>query len=164
MRHNDVCNNAGCGSLEHGDARAIPESVLSERALPPDLDRLTLAEVICPQCEGDGEVLPHGDVDCDLCVRGEYEGHTIPCPTCSGHGEGLFVPLSLVESGGRLVVETPCGHEGMFADGWSRPLDGMKTHPVGVATGFSRGGGPKYAAWCPGGSRRVVWPTDKEER
>jgi hypothetical protein len=41
--------------------------------------------------------------------------------------------LSVVESGGRLAVETPCGH-GVF-----------NPH------------------WCGGSSRKVVWPTEEEE-
>ena len=48
--------------------------------------------------------------------------------------------LSVVESGGRLVVEQPCGH-GVF----NPHYDG------GSGLG------------CGGSSRRVVWPTDKEE-
>lgn len=45
--------------------------------------------------------------------------------------------LSLADSGGRLVVEAPCEH----GDDWLT----CDTED------------------CPGGSRSVVWPTDKEE-
>ena len=45
--------------------------------------------------------------------------------------------LSLVDEGGRLVVEAPCEH----GDDWLT----CDTED------------------CPGGSRSVVWPTDKEE-
>lgn len=51
--------------------------------------------------------------------------------------EALAPLLSLAGSGGRLVVETPCEH----GDDWLT----CDTED------------------CPGGSRSVVWPTDKEE-
>ena len=54
----------------------------------------------------------------------------------------------------RLVIEALCGHQGSFVDGSTRPLDGMERHPMGVATGFNKGGGKTYESWCPGGSRR----------
>ena len=53
--------------------------------------------------------------------------------------------LSLLDEGGRLVVETPC------------PDGLMERHPTRrLSTGVGIGG------WCPGGSRTVVWHTDKE--
>ena len=59
--------------------------------------------------------------------------------------EALAPLLSLAGSGGRLVVEQPCEHGNHDA------------HPFPD----KRIGDFPY---CPGGSRRVVWPTDKEEK
>ena len=54
--------------------------------------------------------------------------------------------LSLVDEGGRLVVEQPCEH-GFVGSHWQddpKPDD------------------PKNQFHCPGGSRRVVWPEGEE--
>jgi hypothetical protein len=56
------------------------------------------------------------------------------------HADAIDFLLSLFDEGGRLVVETPCEH-GTTWTHWEL-------------------GEPSA---CEEGSRRVVWPTDKEE-
>jgi hypothetical protein len=53
--------------------------------------------------------------------------------------------LSVLDEGGRLVVEQPCEHGSAVRHRISKALP------------------PSGPVMCPGGSRRVVWPTDKEE-
>jgi hypothetical protein len=60
------------------------------------------------------------------------------------HVDALDFLLSLADSGGRLVVEQPCEHGALDAHVWFTPKN-------------------RLARECPGGSRRQVWPTDKEE-
>jgi len=49
----------------------------------------------------------------------------------------------------RIVIEEPCEHKDMYSDD-GRLIDGMKPHPLGVAVGYSRGGGKTYERWCEG--------------
>lgn len=56
-------------------------------------------------------------------------------------------------SGRQYGVYEVCPHEGFFVDGATGRLDGMKPHPLGVATGYNKGGGRTYEAWCPGAAR-----------
>ena len=55
--------------------------------------------------------------------------------------EALAPLLSLAESGSRLVVEQPCEHGSAVRHRISKALPHVM---------------------CPGGSRKVVWPSDKE--
>lgn len=64
--------------------------------------------------------------------------------------------LSLVDEGGRLVVEAPCEH-GVFHDSCDQLVCG---HDHLLTDGWYPDA--RAECWCPGGSRRVVWPTDKE--
>lgn len=59
--------------------------------------------------------------------------------------------LSLAESGGRLVVEQPCQH-GNLVEHTTCGRDDEPHDP------------DNFACVCRGGSRKVVWPTDKEEK
>src|SRR5690606_18778717 len=70
--------------------------------------------------------------------------------------EALDPLLSVVGSGGRLVVETPCEH-GVFHDSCDQLVCG---HDHLLTDGWYPDA--KAECWCPGGSRRQVWPTDKE--
>ncbi len=102
---------------------------------PPDLDRLREAQgkPIWPRYPSEGERR-----------------------WLMAHVDALDFLLSLLDEGGRLVVEQPCEH-GVFHDDCDQ-----------LVCGHERCGDGWYLdaraeCWCPGGSRRVVWPTDKEE-
>jgi hypothetical protein len=84
--------------------------------------------------------------------------------------------LSVLDEGGRLVVEKPCEHGALEPHGWvcgAHDWD-EKCSRQNCEAHLDFG---DHCAWlhrnddacwsasaCPGGSRRVVWPTDKEER
>ena len=71
-------------------------------------------------------------------------------------GQYLVVPLSVLDEGGRLVVEAPCEH-GVFHDSCDQLVCG---HDHLLTDGWYPDA--KAECWCPGGSRRQVWPNDKE--
>jgi hypothetical protein len=64
--------------------------------------------------------------------------------------------LSLAESGGRLVVEQPCEH-GVVHDDCDQLVCGHEL----CGDGWYIDARPE--CWCPGGSRRVVWPPKEGE-
>jgi hypothetical protein len=64
--------------------------------------------------------------------------------------------LSLAGSGGRLVVEQPCSHG--FVRSHLKELCLELDH-----SGLSGRAAHHPQCSCPGGTRTVVWPTDKEE-
>lgn len=65
--------------------------------------------------------------------------------------------LSLVDEGGRLVVEVPCEH-GVVHDDCDQ-LISVCGHEL-CSRGWYIDARP--GCWCPGGSRRVVWPEEEE--
>ena len=64
--------------------------------------------------------------------------------------------LSVLDEGGRLVVEAPCEH-GVFHDSCDQLVCG---HDHLLTDGWYPDA--RAECWCPGGSRRQVWPNDKE--
>jgi len=62
--------------------------------------------------------------------------------------------LSLVGEGGRVVVETPCEH-GVVHDDCDQLVCGHELCSDGWYINARPG------CWCPGGSRRVVWPEEE---
>jgi hypothetical protein len=69
-------------------------------------------------------------------VKGE------PGSEAGGYLAARFL-LSVLDEGGKLVVETPCEHGSAVRHRISKALPHVM---------------------CPGGSRSVVWPTDKEKK